>query len=220
MPPRRVERGDEAELRLVESPPDLVDPRLDAAGRLGPGDLPAPARARADPHPARHHADRARRGDRARARPLRRRRRLRRQAVLGAGTDGAGARACCAAAGRSGSPNGWSPATSISTAKPAGCVAARATCIWGRPNSVCSNICWSARAGCSRARNCSTASGGNRWRSTSARSTSISAGCARRCRAAASAIPIRTVRGAGLLVRRDLRQELTPGDITARPAAR
>ena len=87
-----VERGDEAELRLAENPPDLVILDWHAARRVGPRDLPQAASAGDDPHAARHHGDRARRGGRARPRPFGRRRRLRRQALLGPRTDGAGAR--------------------------------------------------------------------------------------------------------------------------------
>ena len=98
----RVERGDEAELRLDESPPDLVILDWMLPGRLRPRDLPPPARrARRRADPAGDHADRARRGGRARARPLGRRRRLCRQAVFGAGADGAGAGAAAPLAARS-----------------------------------------------------------------------------------------------------------------------
>jgi two-component system phosphate regulon response regulator PhoB len=51
--------------------------------------------------------------------------------------------------------------------------AANATSISLRPSSGCWSISWKSRAACSRARNCSTASGGRPRRSTIARSTSI-----------------------------------------------
>ncbi len=54
-----------------------------------------------------------------------------------------------------------------------------------------------SRAGCCRARNCSTASGAATPTSTSARSTCMSAGCARRSIRGKERDPIRTVRGSG-----------------------
>ena len=73
--------------------PRPCHPRLDAAWRVGPRDLPEAEGAREYAHPSGHHGYRARRGSRARARPFGRRGRLRGQAVLGAGADGAGSRA-------------------------------------------------------------------------------------------------------------------------------
>ena len=62
-----VERGDEAELRLVETPPDLVNPRVDAARRVRPRNLPATARAGSDANAARDPMSTAR-GEEIRAR--------------------------------------------------------------------------------------------------------------------------------------------------------
>ncbi len=95
-----VERGDEAETRLREGVPDLLllDWMLPGISGI---ELCRRLRAR-ERHPVApdHHADRPRRGGRARARARHRRRRLRRQAVLGPGAHGARARDPAAFAGR------------------------------------------------------------------------------------------------------------------------
>ncbi len=108
-----VARGDEADLRLKEAPPDLADPRLDAAGPVRHRALPPAAGAARDQELADHHADRARRGERAHPRTGDRRRRLRRQAVLGARADRPGAARCCAARRPSASRTCCRSATSI-----------------------------------------------------------------------------------------------------------
>ena len=75
---------------------------------------------------------------------------------------------------------------STSIGKPNGCAAARATFISARRNFDCSNICSRGPAAFFRARSCSTAYGVNRSKSTSAPSTFMSDVCAKHCRAAAS----------------------------------
>src|ERR1700686_2797243 len=57
----RVERGDEAELRLAENAARPCHPRLDAARRVGPRNLPKASGARDYAHAPGHHGDRARR---------------------------------------------------------------------------------------------------------------------------------------------------------------
>ena len=183
-----VTRGDEAALRLAENSPDLVILDWMLPGVSGLEICRRLAGARGDPHLAHHHGDGARRGSRAGARSLGRRRRLCRQAVLRAGTDGAGAGAASDAAGPSASPNASMPETSTWIGRRGAFGAARATSTSVRPSSGCSNTSWKSRAGCSRARNCSTASGGRRRRSTSARWTFTSGDCARRCRAGGNGI--------------------------------
>ena len=116
-----VERGDEAELRLAENPPDLVILDWMLPGRLGPRDLPQAARPREHAHASRDHGDGARRGGGARSRPVGRRRRLRRQAVFGARNSWRACARSCAAAAPSGSPTVSRPATSTSTARPGAC---------------------------------------------------------------------------------------------------
>ena len=84
-----VARGDDAEMRLQERMPDLVLLDWMLPGLSG---IELCRRLRARPETsaaADHHADGARRGERARARARHRRRRLHRQAVLGAGAAGA-----------------------------------------------------------------------------------------------------------------------------------
>ncbi len=79
-----VARGDDADLRLKEKLPDLLILDWMLPGLSGI-ELCRRLRARPDTQePADHHADRARRGERAHPRAGDRRRRLRRQAVLGA----------------------------------------------------------------------------------------------------------------------------------------
>ena len=78
--------------------------RLDAAGPVRHRAVPPAAGAAGDQVAADHHADRARRGERARARACDRRRRLHRQAVLGAGTAGADPLAAAPRRAPSGSP--------------------------------------------------------------------------------------------------------------------
>ena len=85
-----VTRGDEAEIRLQENVPDLLvlDWMVPAISGI---ELCRRLRMRPETAaPADHHADRARRGERPRARPFDRRRRLSGQAVLDAGVHGAG----------------------------------------------------------------------------------------------------------------------------------
>ena len=113
----RDERGDEAEIRLSGIASRPRHPRLDAARRLGPRNLPPDARARSDAQPAGDHADGARRGGRARARALDRRRRLCGQAIFGARAHGARARSAAPRPGRSASPDCLSPAISNSTGR-------------------------------------------------------------------------------------------------------
>ena len=84
-----VARGDEADTRLKERVPDLMVLDWMLPGLSGI-ELCRRLRAGRRPGAADHHADRARRGKRAGARPCDRRRRLRRQAVLAAGAAGAG----------------------------------------------------------------------------------------------------------------------------------
>src|SRR5204863_10216135 len=76
-------RGDEAEIKLKESVPDLLVLDWMLPGITG---IELCRRSRAARHRAAadHHADGARRGERARARAGDRRRRLHRQAILGA----------------------------------------------------------------------------------------------------------------------------------------
>ena len=78
-------RGDEAELKLRETTPDLIVLDWMLPGSFGHRVVPSPARAGGDRAAADHHAHRTRGGNRARARPFHRRRRLHRETVLGAG---------------------------------------------------------------------------------------------------------------------------------------
>ena len=171
---------------------------LDAAGPVRHRALPPAAGAAGDQAAADHHADRARRGERARARPGDRRRRLHRQAVLGAGAAGARARAAAPRAARAARRRADVSATSSSTARRSGSSRAgradrsRADRVppAGIPDGA-SRPGVLARAVARRRLGHATSI------STSAPSTCMSAACARRSTAAASADPIRTVRGAG-----------------------
>ena len=134
-----VARGDEADVRFKERPPDLVILDWMLPGLSG---IELCRRLRARPgHPAApdHHADRARRGKRARPRPLDRRRRLHRQAVLGSGAAGAGRARCCAARRRSGSPTSCRLASSSSTARRSASRATATPSTSARPSSGCSS---------------------------------------------------------------------------------
>ena len=151
-----------------------------------------------DRAPADHHADRARRGGRARPRPRHRRRRLRRQAVLGARADGARPRAPAPRQARRTSRPCSPPATSSSTARPTASAATASELHLGptefrlleflmqSPGRV-----FSPRPAARRR------SGATTSISTSARSTSMSAACARPSTCRRQPDPIRTVRGAG-----------------------
>ena len=104
---------------------------------------------------------------------------------------------CCAAPTPSVSPPFCISATSNSTAKRSASRAAAMPSILGRPNSACSNSCWSGRAGCSRASNCSTASGA-RDIYIDDRTVDVHVGRLRKAlNRGQSADPIRTVRGSG-----------------------
>ena len=192
-----VARGDEADTQLRGEGARSRRARLDAAGPVRHRAVPPAARAAGDQGAADHHADRARRGKRARPRTCDRRRRLHRQAVLGARADRAGARAAAprfARAGRRRADLRRHRARPREEARLARRPRGRS-----RPDRIPAARIpdGAARAACSRASSCSTASGARRSISTSAPSTCMSAGCARRSTAAASRIPIRTVRGAG-----------------------
>ena len=120
--------------------PDLLAARLDAARPVRHRALPPPARRARHARAADHHADRARRGERARARPRHRRRRLCRQAVLGARTDGARAARCCAAPSPSCSPTVLQGRRHRARPRDAtASAAAAARSISARPSSACSN---------------------------------------------------------------------------------
>ena len=114
-------------------------PRLDAAGPLRHRAVPPAAGAPGNQAAADHHADRARRGERARARAVDRRRRLHRQAVLGARTDRAGARAAAPRIAGAGRRRAGRSATSSSTARRSACRAPAARSTSGRPNTACSS---------------------------------------------------------------------------------
>ena len=94
--------------------------RLDAARPVRHRALPPPARAPGDQAPSDHHADRARRGKRARARAGDRRRRLYRQAVLGPRVHRARARAAAPRDSPERLAESWRSAISSSTASESG----------------------------------------------------------------------------------------------------
>ena len=79
--------GEDVPMMIAEERPEPHHARLDAARHIRHRGLPAAARQARDPRHPHHHADRPRRGGRARARPRHRRRRLYRQALLGARAD-------------------------------------------------------------------------------------------------------------------------------------
>ncbi len=181
-----VARGDEADIRLREAPPDLVVLDWMLPGLSGI-ELCRRLRARArEQGAADHHADRARRGKRARARARDRRRRLHRQAVLGARADRSRARAVARAQAPSASPTCWrigeieldrekkrvSRAGRASRSRPDRIPPARIPDGAARPGVLARAA---ARRGMGLARSIST----------SAPSTFMSAGCARRSTAAA-----------------------------------
>ena len=111
-------RGDEARHRAAGERARPGRARLDAARPVRASNCAGSLRARPETRAAAdHHADRARRGERAGARARHRRRRLHRQAVLGAGTAGARARAAAPRQSGAGRERARRSATSSSTAR-------------------------------------------------------------------------------------------------------
>ena len=162
--------------------PDLLHPRLDAAGRFRASSSAGGCASGRRPERLPIIMLTARGEEsRAGARPLDRRRRLCRQAVLDAGADGP--RRGDAAAGQAGEDRRRvcdagdieldRETHRVRRGRPRDPAS-------GRPNSACSSSSCSRRAGCSPASSCSTASGAATSMSTSAPSTSMSAACARR----------------------------------------
>ena len=192
-----VARGDDADTRLKERVPDLVVLDWMLPGLSG---IELCRRLRARPETkavADHHADRARRGERAGAGAGDRRRRLHRKAVLGAGTAGAGEGPVAAREPRAARHRAdlWRHRTRSRESAASRARAARS--ISARPSIACWNFSSSIPAASSAASNCSTASGAATSISTSAPSTSISAACANCSIRGREQDPIRTVRGAG-----------------------
>ena len=173
------------------------DPRLDAAWRLRPRNLPPLKGARVHPHVAGHHGHRAGRGSRAGARPFGRGGRLCGQALLGARTHGARARASQAQPARADRGTSLCRRSRSRPGDPARPARRARYPPRARPSSGCSSIFWKSPAGCSRARNCSTACGVRRRRSTSARSTFMSGRLRKALSRGRERDPIRTVRGTG-----------------------
>ena len=158
--------------------------RLDAARPVRHRTVPPPARPPGNAAIADHHAHRPRRGEREGARAGHRRRRLHRQAVLGAGAAGPRARAVAprqSRAGRAGAQHRRHRARPRKEARLPQRPRRRSRADRIPPAGVPDGA---ARAACSRASNCSTASGAARSISTSVPWMCMSGGCARRSIAA------------------------------------